>query len=232
MENIDRIKMILDGLFKLFEVFNSFIMSPYLQYGLLVVGAIFIGFRYLRSSTKHLHEVLYFAEQEKTGLQLKVLSESPRLVTTEKNMRFLRNSVAYTFRIGKRMVTRYLGKRGTAYTFKLKEGKVKKVGSIYDGVVAIWGQDKVDKLKSDELKQLKDSELWITVDLEKGLTPTDYTPFSEQDIKSEANVGMANLVGKAIREELESSDYIRVLALLGAGGCAIFLLAALGIITL
>jgi len=220
------------GIFGIFDVITSIMGSMYLQYGILAVGAIFLGFRYFKTMSKHQHEVLYFAEMEKTGLQLKVLSDSPRMLKTEKNMRFLRNRVAYNFKVGKRTITRYLGKRGTAYTFSLEGGKVKKIGSIYDAVVLLWGQDKVDKIKTEELKLLKDSQIFITVDLEKGITPEGYHPMSESDINTEANISMANLIGKAIRDELASSDFIKVLGLLGAGGCLIFLLEALGIISL
>lgn len=178
-------------------------------------------------------QVLYLSESERLGDFLPVTNLTPKSAECRKdNKRFFRNANAYTVRLGRRILTLWLGKRGTAYTFKpadTPEGKAVKIGSIYDALKTIWSEELLNKLEKNYRDPLLTSEIFVTVDLEKGLTPEGRTPVEEEDVFTESNQNMAGLVGTKVKEALQREDWIRNFGLMGIGGVIVFVCQALGL---
>jgi hypothetical protein len=211
------------------------INSPTFTLGFVFVIMIVLIFVLYRMLNKSLYGVIQLSELDHQGEFLQIIDDkSSSIVHTQKERMFVRNAGAYTIDWMGRIVRAYLGKLGTAYTFTpatTPKGKASRVGSLYDGVMALpsWKTEE-ENIKEDMIKELKDSKIFVTVDLDIGYTPEGYTQMSETDVKSEANASMMGMVGEGIREEMEKRDWVTILALLGAGGFVVFVAQSLGII--
>jgi hypothetical protein len=91
---------------------------------------------------------------------------------------------------GKRITT-YLGKRGTAYTWKADDGEVKKWGTFWEALNVLWPQDLIKKIPQSEADKLKTSEVFVTVNIAKGITPEGFQPMTEDDLLDEADIEAA-----------------------------------------
>jgi hypothetical protein len=183
--------------------------------------------------------VLYFDELEGGGSELDVTEVRAKSLVTNSNpiKVFLRteNARVYNFQTKFKSVRTWLGKRATAYLFKpasSPEGKAEKVGSFYDGLKTLLDDDQIKNL-SDELEhKLKESKIFVTVNLEEGFTPDGYKPISEDWITTDADSYMASLFGESAKEGISSGreDMIKVIALIGCGMGITYVLQALGIL--
>jgi len=105
--------------------------------------------------------------------------------------RFFKHRPGYTGIVGKflkKPVTRFFGREGTAYTWKIEAGKEIKLdpGDLGAAVRTVWGEEFYDGVPAKQKKLLEESKLGVTVQLEEGpLTPEKFHPISEEDIKSE-----------------------------------------------
>lgn len=198
----------------------------------------------INENLKRSYEVWYFSESERL-IEIKNIPPhmlSPRQLKTKDNYRFMRNSVAYTLKRGAKTIVVWLAKRGTAYTFKPEQGKqedkdgtpiFKRVGTLLEGLKNAIGEDDVETLKEENpeiYQKLQVSDVFVTVDLETGLTPDNLPQLSEQDVYTEANQDLAGLIGHRIVHALQQTDYIEKIAIAGSGGLAIILLQGLGIL--
>jgi len=186
-------------------------------------------------------EVWYFSESERLIEIKTVQKKSPKQVKTKDNYRFIRNSVAYTLKRGAKTVVVWLGKRGTAYTYKPEAGKedkdgnpiYKRIGTLLNGIENALGEDMIEELKTDNpdiYQKLQVSDVFVTVDLESGITPEGLPAMNEEDVFTEANNDLAGLIGHRIVNALRETDWIEKIALAGSGGLAIVLLQGLGIL--
>lgn len=195
----------------------------------------------INENLKRAYEIWYFSESERL-IEIKPASSlSPKQVKTKDNYRFIRNSVAYTLKRGAKTVVVWLAKRGTAYTFKPETGKLdkdgnpiyKRVGTLLNGLENALGQDMLEELKRDNpdiYQKLQVSDVFVTVDLESGITPDGLPAMNEQDVFNEANNDLASLIGHRIRHAINETDWIEKIAIAGSGGLVIILLQGLGIL--
>lgn len=174
-------------------------------------------------------QVLYIDEDSGTGLNLSVVSETPKRLFCEGLYRFYRFSKAYNFRSGLKLTTMYFAKRGSAYTKMLKNGSITNV-KLWEIIQTILSPKSIEKLSIDDKNILKDSTILVTIDLETGFTPTGSTVISEYEAKKEANAEFANLVGKGMNKELNRQDVIKIFGLIGAGMAIAYILSMLGIV--
>lgn len=140
--------------------------------------------------------------------------------------------MAFTVKQGRRTLTLWLGKRGSAYTFKpasTPQGKAVKIGSIYEALEVIWSKELIDKLENKYRDPLLTSEIFVTVELEEGYTPDNLPAVSEEGVFTEANQNMAELVGTRIKKALMREDWIRNFGLMGIGAAAVFIAQNLGL---
>lgn len=131
-------------------------------------------------------------------------------------------------RSGKR-ITNFLGKRGTAYTWKIDdEGKEVKIGSLFDGLNLAWDPALVAKIPEDAKALLKTSDLYVTVKLADGLTPKGYADISEEHIIKEGDRDMALVFAESARKT-RTPPLLFIILSLGMGGLlTVFALGMLG----
>jgi hypothetical protein len=101
--------------------------------------------------------------------------------------RFFKYAPAFMGQLGKyvkRPAMMFLGKEGTAYTWKEHSGKVD-IGKLDAALKTVWGEDFYNQIPPEQRALIEESKINVTVDLESGLTPEGYTPVSEEDIKTE-----------------------------------------------
>lgn len=215
------------------EQFFEFMSNPWVLVGVVCVGAIIAGLALLADMAKRSYKVLYLQEAERLAFELDINEITPKQLKTNDNKRFIRNGVAYTLKRGLKTIILWLGKVGTAYTWKpadTPEGKAKIIGTLYDGLLSALGAEIADELTLEAKEKLIASKIFVTVELEQGITPDGLPSMSEQDINNEANNDMASLIGMRIRNQLRKTDFTRDLALIGSGGLALLLLQGLGIL--
>lgn len=213
------------------EIYNLLVQNWYLTLGvigvLIFVGVVFYSKKMIIPSK----EVLYFSEAERLLDILKVIELTAKQIKCEGNIRFIRRTLAYLcYKMG-RPVTTWLGKRGYGYAFKPEDtppGKAIKVGSIYDGVVNILGEDIVNKMLPEHIKSLKDSIIFVTVELER--TDEKLPAITETDVYNESNINMANLVGERIANALAREDWLRNAGLVAVGIALTLVAQSMGIL--
>lgn len=173
--------------------------------------------------------VLYVDEDSGTGMQLDVVNESPKRLFCEGLYRFYRFSKAYNFKNGFKLTTMYFAKRGSAYTKMLKNGIITNV-KLWEILTTVLSPNSIEKISDEDKEILIESDILVTIDLETGFTPTGSAIISEYEAKKEANEEFASLIGKGMNKELNRTDIMKAVALLGAGMAVAYILNALGIV--
>jgi hypothetical protein len=127
----------------------------------------------------------------------------------------------------KKTVTLFLGRTGTAYTWRMEQGMWKCLGNLAEAVRTVWGEAFYETVPDDQKKLLEDSKVNVTVGLaEEPLTPSGMRPVSEEDIHKEEDRSASRTFWKE-RFAKDKSLYINIIlaAGLGFGICAaLFLL--------
>jgi hypothetical protein len=144
--------------------------------------------------------------------------------------KFFKHHPGFTGIVGrfmKKNVTLFLGRTGTAYTWRLESGSWKKLGGLAEAIQTVWGAAFYDSVPDKQKMQLEESEIQVTVGLsEDPLTPEGYKEISEEDIHKEEDRAAARTFWKE-RDAKNKSLYINIIlaAGLGFGICAaLFLL--------
>lgn len=184
------------------------------------------------TSLRPAKHVLYFSEDENLGEQMNVNRLTPTFLYSKKAKtiyRYLRFREAFNFVIGGRTVTRWLAKKGTAFSKRLESGEVGDF-TLFTIMKAVWGDEVINSLKAEEYQKLIESEVMITVRLEAGTTPEGYKPIAETYIKKESDEEMAKLFGENVRRELSKEDWIRSAALVGSGIALCYVAQAMGLL--
>lgn len=220
------------------DILGFFLSPTGLGVVALVVVCIFIVFMLKRM--KPSREVMYLRERDRRGQRFGINEETAiSLVCRLKrgiDKRFFKWAGSYVFNEGGKMITRFLGKEGTAYTYKPKqpEGKVgnpgeipstklenvqclhcgevfetelpvvkmgqigERLGSLGNALKNVWGDEFYNEVPEERRKEVEDSKILVTVDLEPGLTPPGYSPVSEEDINEEQDREAAKIFGKGL----------------------------------
>jgi len=223
---------IFDPILKPIQGLLKLLNSPLLIVIILMIGVVVIIAFVLWTSLRPAKQILYISEEENIGDQMNVRRMAPAHLYSKKGKtiyRFVRFREAINFVIGGRTVTRWLAKAGTAYSKRLESGDVGEF-TLYQIMIAVWGQDIVDALKDEEKQKLIKSEVKITVRLEEGKTPEGMTNRAEAYIKQEEDAEMAKLFGENVRRELTKEDYIKTIALVGSGVGLCYIAQAMGLI--
>lgn len=213
--------------------FGSIVNNPMITIGLItLIIAVVIGFVFY-NAIKPERQVLYLSEEERTGEFLTIEDMTPNILHAEGNKKFIRNTLAYTIKEGMKTITLSLGKRGTAYTFKpasTPKGKAQKIGTLWDGLKSVWNETEWDAINPELKQKLMNSEIFVTIELESGQTPKDAPRLSEDDLFTEANKRMAQLIGEGIKESFSTEDWIRNAALIGSGVALLAVSQMMGIV--
>lgn len=206
------------------------------------------------------HTVLYFSEGERLYEELPVDAISPlSLFSIKRGMRFIRTGVSYKNRLGNEVVwlakrgTGYLFDLvGNTITVDVpvlnddgtpkmdgdsnpvmttEERKVaKKLGTLWEGLTAILGEDLVDDFTDEQKVKLMNPEIILTVELEHGSIPYAGLPkLDENDIKNENSTRMSALIFSGVKEALKE-DWVRAGGLIGIGVALTLVAQQLGVL--
>jgi len=199
----------------------------------LIVGISIISI-FITDKITDKYRIFYFSESERIVEAIKKIDDlTPHMILTKDNRRFIRNSVAYTLREGGKTLTCWLAKRGTAYTFSpdfTEKGQGKIIGSMWDGLLSILGETIEEEFSDEWRESLKESKVYVTVELEKGVTPKGLEVMSETGVITEANQGMSDLIGVGLRQRILKEDWVKNFGLMAIGATALWVAQTMGII--
>lgn len=170
--------------------------------------------------------VLYFGESDGRLDEVKVKNESSRSLRQGPRKWFKYGRAWLTVKNGKR-ITSYLGKHGSAYTWRTKEGKIEKIGTLWDAIQQIWDKDFIKKIPEQEANKLKNNDIYVTVDLDSGFTPEGFEPITEDTLEQEGDVEMAKQYAEGAKAAGKQA-MIPLLMALGCGG--LLTMIALGLL--
>lgn len=240
----------------------------------VMIGAIVI---YIFTKMKPQREVLYLRERDRRAQRLSITEETATslLCRSRKGItrRFFKWGGSWTLSEAGKMKTLFLGKEGTAYTYKPiqadkdEEGnpvestetvtvpeevqctecgevfnwdvtvpvKVTKkgilgtlTGTIEESIKTLWGEKFFNEIPKKQRKMLEGSKLFVTVDMEPGLTPENYTPISEDDVEDEMDRDAAKIFGQGLGSALKAQLYQGMLWA-ALGGLGVFVLYNVGV---
>ncbi len=206
------------------------------------------------------HIVLYFSEGERLYESLKIDAiTSLSLFSVKRGLRFIRTGVSYKNRLGNEVIwlakrgTGYLfDLKGSTITVDVPvlddDGKptidgdgnpimtteqkkvAKKLGTLWEGLKAILGEDLVEKFTDAQKVKLMNPEILLTVELEGGSAPYSGLPkLDEVDIKNENSSRMSSLMFSGIKDAL-GEDWLRAAGLMGIGVALTLIAQQLGVL--
>jgi len=219
---------LVEQLANLLKIFSNTTMIIFI---IIVVGIAGFGF-FLWLQLKPEKKILYLSEDENLGEEMNIKRMTPAHLYSKKKKdlyRFIRFREAYNFTIGLKNVTRWLAKKGTAFTQHLETGDVGPF-TLFDIMKVVWSEETIEALKDEQKQKLIKSEIPITVRLESKKEPEDYEPMSEIYITEEEDAEMARLFGENVRKELHREDWIRTIALVGCGIALAYVAQAMGLL--
>ena len=175
------------------DVFINYFTNPITLVftGIFILLGILIGL-FLRPWIGN--QVMKFIPSDHRFIDLKIEEETAISVQCKKVkgmpiQRFFKLHPGFTGIVGrvlKKAITRYIGIEGTAYTWKIEEGRWKKLGSLSDAIKTVWGIKFWESVPEIQREKLEESRIQVTVGLDKApLTPAGMRSISEEDIKQE-----------------------------------------------
>lgn len=132
--------------------------------------------------------------------------------------RFLKLNPAFTGEVGrflKRTRTRFLGKEGTAYTWKTQSGK-QLIGSLAKALRGVWGDEFYFTVPEANRQKLEESKINVTVDIDEDFNPEDYPIIREEDIFEEEDRKAAETYWQG-KKQAERGAWTQWLFIFGAG---------------
>lgn len=187
------------------------------------------GILLLRYIIKPKNQIQYLRERDGRGHEFDVAREDAISLETSTNppLRFFKFGRAYEFIKRGRAFTRFFGKEGTAYTWRLEgfaktnpEGETKPLTlefpTLEGAVKHCWGNETYEAVQEELKAKLRNNKMYVTVNLEPGITPEGYEPITEQTITKKADEDMASLIGREVKEA-QGSDWKMILIMMLAG---------------
>lgn len=208
---------------------------------IFVLVGILIGIVLFRMMTRPKNQILYCRERDGRGLELNISQEDAVSMVTdsEPELRFYKYGRSYNFLRRARNFARFFGKEGTGLTWRLLGfgGTIKKPKKITLKFPTLelavkhkWGEDFYGTVPEAMQQKLQDTQLFVTVGLEPGITPKGYTPITEDIIEEKADKDMGNLFAEATKSITKPSIF-QWLPWIGAGSALTFVgLLVLGVI--
>ncbi len=206
------------------------------------------------------HIVLYFSEGERLYESLSIDAvTSLSLFCVKRGLRFIRTGVSYKNRLGNEVIwlakrgTGYLfdlagsiitvdvpvldanGKPvlnddGTPLMTTEEKKVAKKLGTLWEGLTAILGEELVKEFSDEQKVKLMNPDILLTVELEGGSAPYSGLPkLDETDIKNENSSRMSNLMFSGIKDAM-SEDWLRAGGLVGIGVALTLVAQQLGVL--
>ena len=196
---------------------------------LFALIGLFIG---LIVKPKAKNQVMKVLPRDKRFIDFNISEENAFSVECEPQkgfppQRFIKLRPGFSGSVGrflKKAITRFIGKEGTAYTWRAESEKVD-IGSLADALKGLWGQKFYEKIPEEKRIELEESKINVTVDLaEEDLTPKGMKTVSEEDLQREEDRKAAETWWKG-KKEADKGQWIQWIPWLFAGIGAAFLLS-------
>ena len=81
------------------------------------------------------------------------------------------------------------------------------LGGFKEALVTVWGKEFYNEIPEKERKIVENSKIFVTVELEPGLTPEGYSPVSEEDINEEQDRNASRIFAKSLQQSTRSELY-------------------------
>jgi hypothetical protein len=210
----------------MFEFFTGFFTNIF-NILILLIGVavgVLVGIVVVRYGIGHRNQVLYCRERDGRGFELPIEKEDAlSLQTEDPDLRFYKYGRSYEF-LGKlgRSFTRFFGKEGTAYTWKLEgfdkdaNKKMVEFDTLEEAVKFRWGPKFYEAVPKKQKQLLRDDKVLLTVNLEEGVTPKGYEPVTEETITLKADEDMAGVLATGL-QGLTKTSISQWIFILGAG---------------
>lgn len=169
--------------------------------------------------------VLHLNDDDGRLNEIRVNQETARSLKQTNQRKWFKWGKPYlSVRHGKR-VTTFLGKMGTAYTWKVEDGEIKKWGTFWEALQALWDKELIKKIPPADADKLKTSEVYVTINLKEGITPTGFEPMTEDALLDEANIDMAKDYAEGAKGARKTA-LLPILMAAGSGGLVTVILFA------
>jgi len=131
------------------------------------------------------------------------------------------------FNEGGKAVTRFFGKEGTAYTWWTESGE-KSIGTIAESLRKIWGADFYGEIPKTQRDLIESKKVYVTVNLETGLTPEDFPVVKEDQIHEDDDTKAAKILGEGMKESTKV-PFSQGILWMAAGAAIVMGLVLLGV---
>lgn len=187
------------------------------------------------------NQIMYCRERDGRGVEIDVKEEDALSLITNSNpiMRFYKWGRSYEFQKRGRSFTRFFGKEGTGYIWRLmgfsqSKKNPKKIElefpTLEEAIIHKWGKEKYKDVPENLQEKLRDNKMLVTVGLEPGITPKGYVPITESVIRKKSREDAKELIGRGLRGAIQR-DLFERLAYIGSGaGLALIGMLLMGII--
>lgn len=223
---------------------------------LMVVGGIAY---ILVNRLKIKHYVMYFSEGERLYERINIDAISPKsLFSIVRGFRFIRVGASYKNRLGNEVIWLAKKGIAYLYTLentvknveialkdengevvKDEDGNIKtktetrkvakKLGTLWDGLQLVLGEELVKQFSVEVKEKLVNPEIFLTVELESDNIHDRLPKLDEMDIKNENSERMSKLIFSGIKEAMKE-DYIRLFGIVAMGVAATLVCIKLGLL--
>lgn len=196
------------------NIFNLVMVALFILVGIL------IGLILKPKAGKHVMKIL---PRDRRFIDFNIAEENAFSLECESKkgfppQRFIKLRPGFTGRVGtflKKAVTRFIGKEGTAYTWKTESAHVK-IGTLADALKGLWGPKFYATIPDRKREELEESKIQVTVDLDDGLTPENMESVSEEDLLTEQDRKAAETYWQG-KKQAEKGEWTRWIFIFVAG---------------
>jgi hypothetical protein len=199
----------------------SLLSNPLILVG--AMSAIFIVFMYYNTMKGRgpLTEVYLLRPRDKRGEVHTAEKETDLGIICKRKAdivhRFIKAGCGWTFSVAGRVVTKFFGLEGIAYTALLENGAIIKK-DLSDYLVFLWGNEFYDSIPAQFRKAVEEDKVGVTVEVER-LDPADYglPNLRSSDINDDTDAKVLSKIGGGEERKLGQDLYqIAIWFLLGA----------------
>lgn len=187
----------------------TLITNPIVTFTIIGFLSIFVFYMYSHFKPEKYVELL--RPRDSRGKKLSVTQETDLGIVTRKSggvvHRFIKKGRGWVFNIGGKMVTKFFGIEGTAYTGKPKGDEIENV-PVKDYLIFLWGEKFYKSVPAAQRKTVETDVVGITVDITRVDTKKDDLPaLTADDINSEDDRRVLEALAGAGERSVKQSLY-------------------------
>lgn len=187
------------------------LLTPIGMLAVLVLISILVLVAYMLYSRRPITEVLLLRPRDKRGLTVPVVLESDIGLTCKKTggivRRFIKAGCSWTFASKTKVVTRFLGLEGTAYSAIVRGQKQIKL-SLEQVLRLAWDDDFYERLPPERKKPIEKDKWGITIEVEPVKEEgEELVKISSDDVHDAAETVILDKISKAQKSSKKMEVY-------------------------